>query len=140
MESGALRRAGNVFAGGVGREGEVSANGSSDIAAGNRDAAKVLRAVVLGDEVDEAAISRKTRTVDGAIEGQGENFRFAAVRWRDGEMLRGVVDGLDVDLADERRPFAGGRPGGRMIRAAIRGDAREVRAFVAVVGIDDPNV
>ena len=93
----------------------MAADGASDFAAGNRDAAKILRAIVFGDEVDEAAISRKARTVDAAIEGQGENFSFAAVRWSNGEMLRGVVDGLDVDLANEREPFAVGRPGRRMI-------------------------
>ena len=119
---------------------DAAADGASDVSPGCGDAAKILRAIIFRNEIDGVAIGGKARAAHTAVESERQNFCFAAGGRSDGEMVRGVVNGFGVDLADEGDPFPVGRPGGRAVRAGIRGDLRQVRALVGVFGVNDPDV
>ena len=93
-----LRGDGAVFAERIGSDVETAADGTRDFAAGDGDAAKIFRAVIVGDEIDGVAVGGEARAADAAIESECENFGFAAGGGRDGEMVRGVDHGLDVGL------------------------------------------
>ena len=48
---------------------------------------KILRAVVVGDEIDGLAVWSKMGVADDAVEGESEDFGGAAGGGRDGEMF-----------------------------------------------------
>src|SRR6267378_4451283 len=73
---------------------EAAADGAGDLAAGDGDAADVLRAVVVGHEIDGFAVGRKTRGDTHTVERESKNFGFAANGGRDGDVLRSVVEEL----------------------------------------------
>src|SRR5258708_5793695 len=129
-----------VFAKRIRSHVETAANGARDLPARNCDAAEILRAIIFGDEIDGAAIGGKARPVHAAVKCGSENLLCAAYRWSDGQVLRGVINGFDVGLADEGDPLAIRGPGGRVVGAGIGGDLREVSAFVRIVRRNDPDV
>ena len=59
---------------------ETAADGAGDLAAGDGDAADVLGAVIVGNEINGFAVGRETWSDADAIEGEGEDLGFAASR------------------------------------------------------------
>ena len=135
-----MRGDGTVFAEGIGGYIDAATDGTRDFAASDGDAAKVLRAVIVGDEVDGAAIGGKAGAAHAAVEGERQHFGFAAGGRSDGEMVGGVDHGLDVSLGDVGDPFAVGRPRGLAVRAGIGGDLGGVGSLIGAIGGDDPDV
>src|SRR5580700_10871998 len=98
--------------------------------AGGRDAEKILRSVVIGNEVNELAVRREARRPRHAVEGQREHFGFTTSGWRNRNVVGGIDKKLRIKLGDVGDRLAIGGPGGRAIRTDIRGDLRQVRALV----------
>ncbi len=101
-----------VFAERIRSHNKAAADGPRDFAAGNGDAAEIFCAVIVGNEINGAAIGGEARAVDAAVEREGQNLCFATGRRNDGEMMGGVNHGLEVGLGNEGDPFAVGRPSG----------------------------
>src|SRR5579883_433213 len=101
---------------------------------------EILGTVVVDQEENRFAIWREPRDIHVTVELPGENFRHSAGRWRDGEVLGGVLEKLGIKLGDVGDPLAVGRPGRQTIRAGIRSDLRRMGAFVGVVWVNCPNI
>ena len=99
-----------------------------------------MRAVIIGDEVDELSVGRKAGDGYHPIESKSEDLGFAAGGGSDGKMFGGVVEEAGIELGDVGDPLAVGGPAGGAIGAWIRADLREMRALVGVAGGDDPDV
>src|SRR6202521_5118988 len=97
------------------------------------DAAEVLGAVVIGNEVDGLAVRGEARGADVAVKGQGEDLGFAAGSRSDGQMGSAVFEQLRLQLSDVGDPLPVGRPGRGAILAWIGRYLGEVRALVGIV-------
>lgn len=140
IDGGDLRGDVAGFGDGKGIDHEAAGNGASEVFATRRDAEKVLRAVVVGDEVDGLAVGRETRRADHAVEGKSEDFGWSAGGRRDGKMARGVVEEVRVEHRDVSDGLAVGRPCGLIVEARVGGDLSEMSALVGIAGVDGPDV
>ncbi len=100
----------------------------------------ILSTVIVGDKVDGLAIGREARLGGHAVEALGEDFRLAAVSGRDSNMLRRVVEKLEVHGSRVGDPLSIGRPSGMFLLAGKIGDLHRVGALVGVVGEHHPDV
>src|SRR5712671_4187656 len=111
-----------ILAEGIGVEHEAAGNRTGDIAAGDGNAGENLRAVVIGDEVDGAAVGREARLGGVAVEGLGENAGRAASGRRDGNVMCGVLEEVRVELSGVGKELAVRRPSRLGVVTGIGGD------------------
>src|SRR5712664_1851820 len=85
---------------------ETAGDGAGDLAAGDEDAADVLRAVVVGNEVNGFTVGREARCDADAIKGERKDFGLSARGGGDGDVLGGVIEELGIELGDVSEPLA----------------------------------
>src|SRR6266404_7492623 len=79
-----------IFAERIGVKDKAAGDGAGNLSAVCRDATEILRAVVVADEVDGAAVGGKAWLGGIAVEQLSEDAGCAARCWRDGYMVRCV--------------------------------------------------
>src|SRR5260370_19303188 len=67
IEHADLRGDRSVFTEGIGGYGEAAADGAGDLTASDRNAAEILRSVIFGNEIDEAALLGTTLAADAPV-------------------------------------------------------------------------
>src|SRR6266571_2978324 len=85
---------------------QAASDGAGDFSAGSGDAADILRAVIVGDEIDELSVWREAGDCDHAIESQSEDLGFAAGGRRNGKVFGGVIEEVRIELRDVGDPLA----------------------------------
>ena len=108
IERGDLCADAAVHAERIGGHRETASDGTRGLTTADLNAEEILRTVIFGDEVDRAAIRGEARAADATVKRQRQDFFLAASRRCDGQVSGGVVDGLDVGLADEGDPLSVG--------------------------------
>ena len=78
IDSRDLRGDGVIFAERISSDHEAAANRARDLSAADGNAAKILRAVVFGGEVDVLAVIRKTQVVNVAIKSTRKDMGLPA--------------------------------------------------------------
>ena len=114
--------------------------GRRNLAARGGNAAQVLRAVIVSDEINKFAVRRKARLGGHAVQGPGEDFGFAAAGGRDANVTGAVDEELGIGLGSYAIHLPSGDQAGESSSTGAGRDLRRVRALVGVVGGDDPDV
>src|SRR5690242_12284527 len=70
---------------------EAASDRTSDVASERRNATQILRAVVVGNEVNEFAIGRNARNGSHSIKSKRQDFGEAAFGRRNGDVARCVI-------------------------------------------------
>src|SRR6266699_6380532 len=109
---------------------QAASDGAGDFSADRGDAADILRAVIVGDEIDELSVWREAGNRDHAVESQSEDLGFAAGGRRNGKVFGGVIEEVRIELRDVGDPLAVRGPSRGAIRARVCGDLSEMGPLV----------
>jgi len=90
----------SILGEGIGVEHGSASDGAGDFASVCRHASEDLGAVVIGDEVDRVPVGREARLGSVAVEGLSKDAGLAAGGLRDGDVMRGVLEKMGVELGD----------------------------------------
>src|SRR5260370_7936404 len=142
---GAVERAdlcsdGAIFAERIVGHNKAARDRARDFAAGDSDAAEIFCPVIVGNEINGAAIRGEARATDTAVEREGQNLGFASGGRSDSKMMGGVDHGLEVGLRDEGDPFAVGGPRRRAVGAGSGGDLPELPALIVIIAAPHPPI
>ena len=85
---------------------------ANDLASGHGDPAEILRAIVIGDEIEVLPVRGKTGDGHHAIESKGYELGLAAGGGSDGKMFGGVVEEVGIHLRHVGDPLSVWGPGG----------------------------
>ena len=129
-----------IFCHGETFEHEASSNGAGDFSVGEGDLGEILGPVVVDHEVDRLAVDSEAGIGRGAVQGARQDFGVSASSRADGNVLGGVFEEFGIELSRIDDPLAIRRPSRGAIATRIGGDLGKMRAFVGVVGRDDPNI
>ena len=82
---------------------------ANDLASGHGDPAEILRAIVIGDEIEVLPVRGKTGDGHHAIESKGYELGLAAGGGSDGKMFGGVVEEVGIHLRHVGDPLRSGK-------------------------------
>ena len=128
------------FPDGVIVDHQAAANRPRNLSSRRGNAAKILRAIIVGDEIYRFSVRRKMRIDNHAIERLSEDFGVAAARGNYCEVLGAIFKHGRIETRGVGDPLAVGRPCRGAVFTGIFSHLGNVRAFVGVIGGDRPDV